>query len=321
MNLKTIEEPKKLLDIAFSKGRKAAANYPKQKTHFYTMKGKEIAKIDTSATYLEEVLSKIVIDFPSIKTLPLFYQDLFKLIIDQDELKKSLSNITSVSKIIKTLRREKIIKLKELKFENGSVTFAKKISNEYFGRTSSLIKSLKHSITIYNESVKKLKELPTIRADEELYILAGFPNVGKSTLLSKITESKPKVAAYPFTTQGLNVGIFFKKFLPCQVIDTPGLLDRELHKRNNIEKKAISAFQYLKGTILFVVDPTASLIEQKQLFLEVKKLFSEKGFIVVINKTDLATKQETEDCIKEFKDNYYILEGNGLDNLKQELLK
>ncbi len=321
MNLKTIEEPKKLLDIAFSKGRKAASNYPKQKTNFYSMKGKEIAKIDVSGDYLEEVLTKIVVDFPSIKTLPLFYQDLFRLIIDQDETKIALSNITSVSKIVKKMRRENIIRLKELKFTESSFSDAKKISNQYFGRVSSVIKSLKKPISIYNDAVKKLKELPSIKADEELYILAGFPNVGKSTLMSKITDSKPKVAAYPFTTKGLNVGVFFKKYLPVQVIDTPGLLDRELHKRNNIEKKAISAFQYLKGTIIFVIDPTQPLTNQKQLFLEVKKLFSEKGFIVVINKTDIATEEEIKIANREFNGNFIILEGQGKNTLKEELMK
>lgn len=321
MNLRIIEEPKKLLDVAFSRGRKAANAYSKQKTKFYTIKGKEIAKIDVSASYLEDLLAKAVIDFPSIKKLPPFYQDLFRLIIDQDKTKIALSNFTNVSKIIKKLRRESIVKLKELKYEKGSFSDSKDISNKYFGRVSSLIKSLKEPINDYNKAVKQLRELPTIKAEEEVYILAGLPNVGKSTLLSKITESKPKIASYPFTTKGLNVGVFFKKYLPKQVIDTPGLLDRELHKRNNVEKKAISAFSHLNGTIIFVIDPTYNLEEQKNLFKEIKKLFSDKGFIVVINKTDLASKEEIKKSEKEFEGNFIILEGEGLNNLKEELLK
>lgn len=320
MNLNNLEEPKKLLDIAFSKGRKASENYPKQKTKFYSIKGKEISKIDVSGDYLEEVLMKAVVNFPSIKKLPLFYQDLFKLIIDKDKTAKALATITAVSKLVKKMRREKIIQLKELKFEKDSFSQAKQISNQYFGRVSSLIKSLKEPIKTYNDSIKKLKELPSIKAEEEVYILAGFPNAGKSTLLSKITDAKPKIAAYPFTTKGLNVGTFFKKYLPIQIIDTPGLLDRELHKRNNIEKKAISAFQHLKGTIIFVVDPTQSIKEQKQLFLELKKLFSEKGFIIVINKTDVVTQEEIKQCENEFTHNFIIFEGKEKNNLKNELL-
>ncbi|MDD3083803.1 MAG: 50S ribosome-binding GTPase [Candidatus ainarchaeum sp.] len=321
MNLKTIDIPEKLIDAAFARARKQSAHYKKQKTPFYTMKGKEIAKIDASSEFLIEKLSGIVKDFPSIDKLPEFYKDLFTFIIDINNVKKALSNMSSVSKIIKNIRREKIVKLKELKFEPNSIKIAKNISREYFGRVSSLIKSLKKDINFYNESVKKLKELPSIKADEEVYLIAGLPNVGKSTLLSKITESKPKIASYPFTTKGLNVGIFFKKYLPIQVIDTPGLLDRSLSKRNNIELKAISAFQYLKGTIIFVIDPLQIISEQKNLLKELKKLFSDKGFIIVINKTDLIEKTKLEEILKEFSENYVVIEGEGLNNLKEELLK
>jgi nucleolar GTP-binding protein len=320
MNLKTIEKTEKLLDIAFRKGRKKANQYPKQRTPFYTIKGKEIAKIDASSEYLIETLSEKAKEFPSINKLPDFYKDLIGFIIDTDKTKKALAKFSATSKILKDLRRKKIVALKEMKFERGNKEKAKKISNEYFGRVSSLIKSLKKEVEIYNNAISKLREMPSIKAEEEVFILAGLPNVGKSTLLSKITDSKPKIASYPFTTQGLNVGTFIKKYLPVQVIDTPGLLDRPLQERNKIELKAISVFQHLKGTIIFVVDPIYKLEEQKNLFKELKKLFSDKGFIVVINKTDIASKEEIKKAKKAFEGNFVILEGQGLNNLKKEII-
>ncbi|MDD4250816.1 MAG: 50S ribosome-binding GTPase [Candidatus ainarchaeum sp.] len=321
MNFKTIDTPDKLLDAAFGRARKSAALVKKQKTNFYTIKGKEITKIDVSAEFLIEKLSGIVQEFPSVNKLPPFYEDLFTFIVDINVLKKSLSSISSVSKVIKNIRREKIVFLKELPFEKDSIKKVKKTSNEYFGRVSSLVKSLKNDIDVYNTAIKKLKELPSIKTSEEVYLIAGLPNVGKSTLLSKITDSKPKIAAYPFTTKGLNVGIFFKKYSPIQVIDTPGLLDRPLGERNRIELKAISAFQHLKGTIIFVVDPSQELKEQKNLLIELKKLFSDKGFIIVINKTDLINKEKMDLVLKEFSGQYVVIEGNELNNLKEELLK
>ena len=319
MNLKRLEDSTGLLDAAFGRGRKAAKSYKKQSTPFYTMKGKEIGKIDKSGEYLIERLSLIVTEFPSVNKLDSFYQDLFTSVIDLDETKKALSSITSVSKILKKVRRESIVALKEMRFEKGSSDRAKQISNRYFGRVSSLIKGLDKKIIVYNDAVQKLRELPSINTKEDVYLLAGFPNVGKSTLLGKITASKPRVASFPFTTQGLNVGKFFKNYLPVQVIDTPGLLDRDLSKRNKIELKAISAFQHLRGTILFVVDPTHSINEQKHLFSEIKKLFSDKGFMVIINKTDIASEEEIKNAQREFKDQYIILEGVGLNNLKKEI--
>ncbi len=320
MNLKMLDKPDALLDAAFARGRKAAKIYKKQKTPFYTIKGKEIAKIDQSGEYLIEKLSSVAKDFPSVDRLAPFYKDLFNSVIDVVETKKALSSISSVAKIIKKFRIQGIVALKELKFERGNIDIAKSISNKYFGRISSLVKSLSKQIDRYNSSVQKLRELPSIKTDEELYLLAGLPNVGKSTLLGKITDSKPKVAAFPFTTQGLNVGYFKKKHMPIQVIDTPGLLDRELHKRNKIELKAITAFQHLKGTIIFVVDPTYALNEQQNLFKELRKLFTEKGFMVVINKTDLVSPKELETAKNLFEGYVTIIEGKDLDNLRRELV-
>lgn len=319
MQLRTLELPDKLLDIAFSRARKQAALYPKQKTAFYTLKGKEIAKIDVSATYLIETLTQTVIEFPSVDKLPAFYREIMGFVVDINKTKIALSKMSSTSRIIKDLRRNSIVGLKELRFEQGSNVIVKQISKSYFGRVSSMIKSLKKEIEFYNNVVSKLREMPSIKTDEELYLLAGLPNVGKSTLLKKLTPAKPEIAAYPFTTKGLNVGKFFRKHMPVQVIDTPGLLDRPLSERNQIELKAISAFQHLKGTIIFVVDPTQEIKDQKNLFIELKKLFSDKGFIVVINKTDIASEEQTKETEKAFKEQFVILEGNNLDNLKKEL--
>jgi nucleolar GTP-binding protein len=147
--------------------------------------------------------------------------------------------------------------------------------------------------------------------------------------LGKVTESKAKVACYPFTTQGLNIGYLKKKHIPLQIIDTPGLLDRPLNRRNRIEMKAISALRHLKGLVVFVADPLDELEHQINLLAETKKMFPEKKFLIVINKTDIATeemKQNAEKELRKFLDSpsggkeKIIFEGNGLDNLKQELL-
>lgn len=331
MNLKYLENPEKLLDSAFRKGRKESTLYKRQKTPFYTLKGKEIAKIDASATFLEDALQKVVREFPRIGALDAFHRELVECIIDADETRKALSSISSVSALVKKQKMMAIIKLKELKFEkgkSGSWNRAKKISNEYFGRTSSLVKGLTKQIEIYNDAAKKMRELPSIRTSEEAVILAGYPNVGKTTLLGKVTESKAKVASYPFTTQGLNIGYLKKKHVPVQIIDTPGLLDRPLNRRNKIEMKAISALRHLKGLIVFIVDPLDELEHQKNLLEETKKMFPEKKLLVVINKTDIATEEmrkKAEDELREFLDSAggnekIIFEGNGLDNLKRELL-
>lgn len=317
-----MQKPNQLLDSAMNRGRKAASLYPKQKTEFYTIKGKEIAKIDASANYIEETLFRSVKAFPTFEDLEPFYKDLYECILDTNELKKNLSSISSVARLVKTIRRNHIVKLKELKFDRGTgikkQSFA--ITKSYVGRLSSLLKGISKQIDFYNESARILKEPPNIRTKENCIILAGYPNVGKSTILSRITESKPQIASYPFTTKGLNVGVFKKKYVPIQIIDTPGLLDRPLLDRNKIELKAVTALQHLKGLIVFVVDPTEELDKQKNLFLELKKLFTHNKFLVVINKTDVATQTELDSAKNIFEKELIIFEGKNSLALKEWLL-
>jgi len=73
-------------------------------------------------------------------------------------------------------------------------------------------KTLEHEITL---------ELKTI-ADVGL---VGFPNVGKSTLLSAITDAKPKIANYHFTTLSPNLGVLKMYDKTCVVADIPGLIE------------------------------------------------------------------------------------------------
>lgn len=56
--------------------------------------------------------------------------------------------------------------------------------------------------------------------------LVGYPNAGKSTLLSKLSHAHPKIAAYPFTTLNPLIGVLaFEDYTTVRIADIPGLID------------------------------------------------------------------------------------------------
>ncbi|MFH1587788.1 MAG: GTPase [Candidatus Diapherotrites archaeon] len=155
---------------------------------------------------------------------------------------------------------------------------------------------------------KNRRKIPSIDTENPIIVLAGYPNTGKTTILSRITSSKPKIAGYAFTTQDLNMGKMNYKFFELQVMDTPGLLDREKNKMNEIERKAAAALKYIASIILFVIDASKSsgyeFEKQMHLLKETKNAFPRIPMIVLLNKTDLAEKKEIEEKkekIREFE--------------------
>ncbi|TMW45915.1 hypothetical protein DOY81_009012, partial [Sarcophaga bullata] len=106
----------------------------------------------------------------------------------------------------------------------------------------------------YLEQVRQhLSRLPTIDPYSRTIIICGFPNVGKSSFINKITRADVEVQPYAFTTKSLYVGHTDYKYLRWQVIDTPGILDHPLEERNVIEMQAISSFGTYVACVLLTL--------------------------------------------------------------------
>lgn len=126
--------------------------------------------------------------------------------------------------------------------------------------------------------------------------LVGFPNAGKSTLLSVITSAKPKIADYPFTTLKPNLGIVkYRDFQSFVVADIPGIIEGAAEGKGlghlflrHIERNSV---------LLFMVSATSENIKKEYEILlnELKKHNPElldKNKLLAITKTDLIEEKE-----------------------------
>ena len=150
----------------------------------------------------------------------------------------------------------------------------------------------KHAASLaYLEQVRQhLARLPSIDPATRTILICGYPNVGKSSFMNKVTRADVEVQPYAFTTKSLFVGHTDYNYLRWQVIDTPGILDRPLEERNTIEMQSITALAHLRAVVLYIVDISEtcgySIRQQAELFDSIKPLFSNKPLVVAFNKTD-----------------------------------
>ena len=239
----------------------------------------------------------ILESFPSIDSLDEFYRELIDLTLDLPSLKKSFGAL----KWCVEKNRE------FLKLYKSKIKFATEIDKvnqyrrEFYGRVASTLKQIKKNLAYLEYTRRTMLDFPSIKTSLKTIAIAGFPNVGKSTLLSKLTPAKPKIANYAFTTQGINLGYAEMKGEKIQFMDVPGTLAR-FEKQNNIEKIASLAIKYLSDVIVYVFDltETYSLEEQMQLYENTKKL--RKSMIVYLSKTDVIEKEKVEEFKKKFPD-------------------
>ena len=307
-----VEDYQKYLDTAFKNGMAAAGEARKATTSpnkATRSKRIEIARVETVGKTIINSLGAILRSFPSFDQLAPFYQELVKATIDYAMLKQSLGAVNWAQKQITGLLHKYT---KELSLTTRLGHF-NKLRIAFSGRTSSVMKQIKENLTYLEECRRIMKKYPSLKTKVNTVVIAGAPNVGKSTLLAALTGSKPQTATYPFTTQTLNLGYDAEG---NQYVDTPGLLDRPLEKRNAIEKQAILALKHLATIIVFVIDPTEEcgypVPDQRNLLSEIKHLFSQP-VIVVSNKSDTGAifKHSIEVSAKK---------GTGIDKLKKEII-
>ena len=155
--------------------------------------------------------------------------------------------------------------------------------------------------------------------------LVGFPNAGKSTLLSSISKAKPKIGNYPFTTLTPNLGVVaYRDNLSFIMADIPGIIEGA-SKGKGLGIRFLRHIE--RNSILLFMIPIESEIQKefKLLLKELKnynKELLEKKIIIAITKSDLVSREKLNNLKTNFNEEVIKISsitGYGLDELKDAI--
>lgn len=158
--------------------------------------------------------------------------------------------------------------------------------------------------------------------------LVGFPNAGKSTLLSVISAAKPKIADYAFTTLSPNLGIVeYKGGKSFCVADLPGIIEGAAEGKG-LGHRFLRHIE--RNPVLLMVIPADSANHKQEYDVLMNELqefnpdLLDKQMLVAISKADMLDEELTKEIQQEFPKNVQLhffsaLTHQGLDGLKDKL--
>jgi GTP-binding protein len=153
--------------------------------------------------------------------------------------------------------------------------------------------------------------------------LVGFPNAGKSTLISRLTKAQPKIDSYPFTTISPNLGVIaFEDGNVLTIADIPGLI-RGASQGRGLGHRFLKHVERT-GMLLHLLDlsyhPESHILEDFEILRNEMERYSpaltKKAQLVLINKIDL----DSPDC-RDIGELQTALRASGFESLPISALK
>ena len=159
--------------------------------------------------------------------------------------------------------------------------------------------------------------------------LVGFPNAGKSTLLSVVSAAKPKIADYPFTTLVPNLGIVsYRENKSFVMADIPGIIEGA-HEGKGLGIRFLRHIER-NSMLLFIVPADSKNIEEEyEILINELKMYNpellDKRRLLGISKSDLLDQELKDEIRKELPDISRVFfssfTGEGINTLKDMIWK
>ena len=140
--------------------------------------------------------------------------------------------------------------------------------------------------------------------------LVGFPNAGKSTLLSVVTAAKPEIADYPFTTLRPNLGIVsYRDYRSFVIADIPGIIEGA-HEGKGLGLRFLRHIE--RNSLLLFMVPADSMDIKKEFYTLLNELkqynpeLLDKKIVLAISKSDMLDEELKQEVEKDLPDVPYV---------------
>lgn len=285
-DLPTVPSADELLDKAFSR----AARTGRSKTGVDA----QYAMLDVAGHIVSDNLEDVIRRWPDLDAIDPFFRTLTDAIVGLHALRGHLASIGWAAR-----QTDAIVSEHRGRF-GGDAATATAQRRQAFARIADVLEEVADDLAALEEARRELARIPGIDPDAPTIVVAGYPNVGKSSFLNAVTRASGAIASYPFTTTRVDIGHVDHRHIRYQLIDTPGLLDRPDDERNEVERQAMAALEHLADCVLVLLDASEScgypLADQVALRDELMDRFATVDIPVVTacNKSDLSVDVEAD---------------------------
>lgn len=210
----------------------------------------EFPIMDVSYFPPSRILESLFIFSPFSQNLHPFLSSLLNVLYDKNHYKLALGQLNTARHLIVQVGKDYC---RLLKF-GDSLYRCKQLKKAALGRMATIMRRQKDPLAYLEQVRQHMSRLPSIDPTTRTLLICGYPNVGKSSFVNKVTRADVDVQPYAFTTKSLFVGHMDYKYLRWQVIDTPGVLDHPLEEMNTIEMQSITALAHLRSCVMYFMD-------------------------------------------------------------------
>ncbi|RVE48745.1 hypothetical protein evm_006519 [Chilo suppressalis] len=204
---------KDFIDIILSKTQRKTPTVVHKHYKISRIRAFYIRKVKFTQQNFHDRLSRIIQEFPKLDDVHPFYADLMNVLYDKDHYKLGLGQLNTARHLIDTVAKDYVRLLKY----GDSLYRCKQLKRAALGRMATIMKRQAANLTYLEQVRQHLARLPSIDPYTRTIIICGFPNVGKSSFINKITRADVEVQPYAFTTKSLYVGHTDYKYLRWQI--------------------------------------------------------------------------------------------------------